>query len=88
MNPPSENHSTVTDDTQDWIVEIQLGKSKLSAALRWQVDDPGDEALEIVARDEASVMMLCSVSRSAHLLIASILIVPGGRAPWGGWQLP
>jgi hypothetical protein len=37
MNPPSENHSTVTDDTQDWIIEkFQLGKIKLSAALRWQ----------------------------------------------------
>jgi hypothetical protein len=29
MNPPSENYSTVTDDTQDWIVEkFQLGKIK------------------------------------------------------------
>jgi hypothetical protein len=34
MNPPSENHATVTDNTQDWIVEkFQLGKIKVSAAL-------------------------------------------------------
>jgi hypothetical protein len=31
MNPPSENHSTVTDDTQDWIVEkFQLGNLNMN----------------------------------------------------------
>jgi hypothetical protein len=46
MNPPSENHSTVTDDTQDWIVEkFQLKPALLFAG---SVDDPGDDALEIV----------------------------------------
>jgi hypothetical protein len=80
MNPPSEDHSTVTDDTQDWIVEkFQLGRIKAQrCSSGWQVDDLGDDALEIVGEG-------CRISHDAmlrfpqrvHLLIASILIVPG-----------
>jgi hypothetical protein len=62
MNPPSENHSTVTDDTQDWMVEkSNWAKSKLSAALRWQPMIREMTRSRFLARDVASVMMLCSV---------------------------
>ena len=66
MNPPSEKHSAVTDETQDWIIE------KLSSTLLFagSVDDPGDDALEIVG-EECRVShdaMLCFQQR-AHLLV-------------------
>jgi hypothetical protein len=75
MNPPSENHATATDDTQDWIVEkFQLGKIKVSAALPLAVS----MIREIVAEGcrVSHDAMLCFQQR-VHLLIASILLVPG-----------
>jgi hypothetical protein len=75
MNPPSENHATATDDTQDWIVEkFQLGKIKVSAALPLAVS----MIREIVAEGcrVSHDAMLCFQQR-VHLLIASILIVAG-----------
>jgi hypothetical protein len=64
MNPPSENHSTVTDNTQDWIVEkFQLGKiktqrcSSLAASMIWVMTRP-----RLLARHVASVIMpVCQI---------------------------
>ena len=52
-------------------------KLKLSAALRWQVDDPADDALEIVGEGcRVSHDAMLRFQQRVHLLIASILIVP------------
>src|SRR5688572_2715182 len=82
MNPPSENHSTVTDDTRDWIVEkFQLGQIKIR-----RCSSPAASMIRELPRSRLWGRG-CRVNHDAmlrfpqrvHLLIASILIVPSGQ---------